>query len=155
MCFNCSDFYHSARNCKRRPRCIICNGTRETRHFEIKTIIENPTCINCNEKGHLASWRGCPKFPLIKTNKGPTYAQKLKPNLKMTEKTKAIPEINPVSQAKPEDFSNFEGNLNALKIINDAHNRFSNLIEISEKIKLAKTDLKIVNLLLQICVKSP
>ncbi|GBN78186.1 Nucleic-acid-binding protein from transposon X-element [Araneus ventricosus] len=72
MCYNCSDFYHSSRNCKRKPRCIKCNGSHETRNCNIKTIIENPSCINCNEKGHLASWRGCPKFPVIKINKTPT-----------------------------------------------------------------------------------
>ncbi|GBN63640.1 hypothetical protein AVEN_85874-1 [Araneus ventricosus] len=73
----------------------------------------------------------------------------------MTEKTKAITKINPVLQSKPEGFSNFERNFNALKTINDALNRFPNLIEMSEKIKLAKTDLEIINLLLQICVNSP
>ncbi|GBN01686.1 hypothetical protein AVEN_75217-1, partial [Araneus ventricosus] len=31
MCYKCSDFFHSARNCKCKPRCIKCNGTHETR----------------------------------------------------------------------------------------------------------------------------
>ncbi|GBO08367.1 hypothetical protein AVEN_139968-1 [Araneus ventricosus] len=86
ICFNCSDFYHSARNCKRKQRCIKCNVSHETRNCDIKTIIENPSCINCNEKGHLASWRGCPKFPVIKINKAPTYAQRPKPILKLPGK---------------------------------------------------------------------
>ncbi|GBN75378.1 hypothetical protein AVEN_8063-2-1, partial [Araneus ventricosus] len=152
MRFSCSDFYHSARNCKRKPRCIKCNGSHETRNCDIKTIIENPSCMNCNENGHLASWRGCPKFPVIKSNKAPTYAQKLKTNIKITEKSNTIPDSNPVPQAKPEDLGNFERNFNALKIINDALNRFPNFIEIREKIKLAKNDFEIVNLLLQLCV---
>ncbi|GBN82378.1 hypothetical protein AVEN_152778-1 [Araneus ventricosus] len=55
MCYNCSDFFHSARNCRCNPRCIKCNGSHETRSCSIKTKIDNPTCINCNEKGHIAS----------------------------------------------------------------------------------------------------
>ncbi|GBM62564.1 hypothetical protein AVEN_189494-1, partial [Araneus ventricosus] len=66
MCYRCSDFYHSARNCKCKPRCIKCNGTHETRSCSIKSKIDNPICINCNENGHLASWKGCPKYPVIK-----------------------------------------------------------------------------------------
>ncbi|GBM40144.1 hypothetical protein AVEN_170748-1, partial [Araneus ventricosus] len=71
MCYNCSDFFHSARNCKCKPRCIKCNGSHETRMCNIKTKIENPVCINCKENGHLASWKGCPKYPVIKNNTPP------------------------------------------------------------------------------------
>ncbi|GBN71498.1 hypothetical protein AVEN_33694-1 [Araneus ventricosus] len=45
MCFNCSEFFHSARNCG-------CNGSHEIRLCQIKTKIENPTCINCNTSLH-------------------------------------------------------------------------------------------------------
>ncbi|GFU44934.1 nucleic-acid-binding protein from transposon X-element [Trichonephila clavipes] len=36
----------------------------------IKTKIENPTCINCPQKGHLANSHRCPKFPKPKPKKG-------------------------------------------------------------------------------------
>ncbi|GBM14034.1 hypothetical protein AVEN_140703-1 [Araneus ventricosus] len=150
MCFNCSDFFHSARNCKCKPRCIKCNGTHETRMCSIKTKIDNPVCINCKENGHLASWKGCPKYPVIRNNSPPTYAQKVKFNL---PKTNNFPTTNinkPAPQNETNSLEDFERNMNALKIINEAFNKFPNLIEISEKIKIAKTDFEIVSLLLKI-----
>ncbi|GBM96790.1 hypothetical protein AVEN_249338-1 [Araneus ventricosus] len=59
ICFNCSGFFHSARNCDMHPRCIKCNGQHATRDCSMKEIIQEPTCINCGEKGHLAAWKGC------------------------------------------------------------------------------------------------
>ncbi|GBN04744.1 hypothetical protein AVEN_253290-1 [Araneus ventricosus] len=60
MCYKCSDFFHSARNCKCKPRCIKCNGSHETRMCSIKTKIENPVCINCKENGHLDLGKDAP-----------------------------------------------------------------------------------------------
>ncbi|GBO32316.1 hypothetical protein AVEN_70318-1 [Araneus ventricosus] len=150
MCYNCSDFFHSARNCKCKPRCIKCNGSHETRMCNIKTKIENPVCINCKEIGHLASWKGCPKYPVIKNNTTPTYAQKLKSNLQKTNYTPTPSMNNPTPQIDTDNYEEFVKNMNALRIINDAFSKFPNLIEISEKIKLAKTDMEIVGLLLKI-----
>ncbi|GBO06610.1 hypothetical protein AVEN_32776-1 [Araneus ventricosus] len=147
MCFNCSDFFHSARNCKCKPRCIKCNGTHETRMCSIKTKIDNPVCINCKENGHLASWKGCPKYPVIRNNSPPTYAQKLKSNLQKPKNSPTPPISKPIPQIDTDTYDKFEKNMNALKIINDAFNKFPNLIEISEKIKIAKTDFEIVSLL--------
>ncbi|GBN83792.1 Nucleic-acid-binding protein from transposon X-element [Araneus ventricosus] len=152
MCYNCSEFFHSARNCRCKPRCIKCNQAHETRNCQIKEKIENPTCINCNETGHLASWKGCPKYPKLNQNKPPTYAQKLKNNLP-NKKPETFPK-NPTDetnfQAKSADFSDFQRNFNAIQIINDAFKRFPNLIEISEKIKTAKNDSEIIFLLIQL-----
>ncbi|GBM72485.1 hypothetical protein AVEN_106622-1 [Araneus ventricosus] len=140
----------SARNCKCKPRCIKCNGSHETRMCNIKTKIENPVCINCKEIGHLASWKGCPKYPVIKNNTPPTYAQKLKSNLQKPNYTPTPPMNNPTPQIDNDTYEKFIKNMNALRIINDAFNKFPNLIEISEKIKIAKTDMEIVGLLLKI-----
>ncbi|GBM53737.1 hypothetical protein AVEN_159541-1 [Araneus ventricosus] len=150
MCYKCSDFFHSARNCKCKPRCIKCNGTHETRMCTIKTKIENPVCINCKENGHLASWKGCPKYPVIKNNTPTTYAQKLKSNLPKPNNAPTSNINKPSPQNETKTFDEFERNMNALKVINEAFNKFPNLIEISEKIKLAKTDMEIVSLLLKI-----
>ncbi|GBN41523.1 hypothetical protein AVEN_257586-1 [Araneus ventricosus] len=150
MCYKCSDFFHSARNCKCKPRCIKCNGTHETRMCSIKTKIENPICINCKENGHLASWKGCPKYPVIKNNTPPTYAQKLKFNPSKPNNPPSTNINKPSPQIETKTLEVFERNMNALKIINEAFNKFPNLIEISEKIKLAKTDMEIVSLLLKI-----
>ncbi|GBM17059.1 hypothetical protein AVEN_133325-1 [Araneus ventricosus] len=150
MCFKCSDFFHSARNCKCKPRCIKCNGAHETRMCSIKTKIENPVCINCKESGHLASWKVCPKYPVIKNSTPPTYAQKLKSNLPKANNPPTPNISKPSPQIETKTLEEFERNMNALKIINDAFSRFPNLIEISEKIKIAKTDMEIVSLLLKI-----
>ncbi|GBM98354.1 hypothetical protein AVEN_46652-1 [Araneus ventricosus] len=150
MCYNCSDFFHCARNCKCKPRCIKCNGSHETRMCNITTKIENPVCINCKEIGHLASWKGCPKYPVIKNNTPPTYAQKLKSNLQKNNSVPTPSLNNPTPQIDTVTYEEFVKNMNALRIINDAFNKFPNLIEISEKIKLAKTDMEIVGLLLKI-----
>ncbi|GBN98344.1 hypothetical protein AVEN_131915-1 [Araneus ventricosus] len=150
MCYKCSDFFHSARNCKCKPRCIKCNGTHETRMCSIKTKIENPVCINCKENGHLASWKGCPKYPVIRNNSPPTYAQKVKSNLPKTNNSPTTNFSKPSPQIDTDTYDKFEKNMNALKIINDAFIKFPKLIEISEKIKIAKTDFEIVSLLLKI-----
>ncbi|GBL99123.1 hypothetical protein AVEN_64118-1 [Araneus ventricosus] len=39
-----------------------------TRECRIIEKIENPVCINCGEKGHLAAWRGCKALPVIPQN---------------------------------------------------------------------------------------
>ncbi|GBO00318.1 Nucleic-acid-binding protein from transposon X-element [Araneus ventricosus] len=76
MCFKCSRFHHSARNCMRKAKCIKCAKNHETKDCPTKTKIDTPKCINCQETGHLASWRGCPKFPIITLPKNkPSYAQ--------------------------------------------------------------------------------
>lgn len=56
ICYNCTGYHHSARNCHQRPRCIKCNGAHPTRECNIKEKIEHPVCINCGEKDHLAVW---------------------------------------------------------------------------------------------------
>ncbi|GBM72541.1 hypothetical protein AVEN_259825-1 [Araneus ventricosus] len=120
----------------------------------MKTKIENPTCINCNEKGHIASWRGCPKIPTI-NSRTPTYAQKLRTNLTNLKKNPNTPELKPKLQAKTEDLADIERHFKALKIISDTLKRFPNIIEISEKLLLAKNDLEKINLLLQLTNNSP
>ncbi|XP_055932741.1 uncharacterized protein LOC129962771 [Argiope bruennichi] len=67
ICYNCSGFHHSARNCRIKPRCIKCNGNHPTRDCQIKEKIGNPVCINCNATGHLAAWKGCPAIPRAQT----------------------------------------------------------------------------------------
>ncbi|GBM39875.1 hypothetical protein AVEN_254734-1 [Araneus ventricosus] len=111
MCYNCSEFFHSAKNCKCKPRCIKCGEPHETRLCPIREKIENPTCINCKESGHVASWRGCPKYPVIKTIKPISYADKLKRNLPNAEKpVKNNQENFPTLQAQNPEFPDLEKN---------------------------------------------
>ncbi|GBN23919.1 hypothetical protein AVEN_65784-1 [Araneus ventricosus] len=152
ICYKCSNFHHSARNCECKPRCIKCAGNHETRDCDIKNKIDNPTCINCEGEGHLASWRGCPKFP--KTNNRPpipTYAQKLKSNLNKT--------TNPINQNNPpvtepittnQDMRDFQTIAKALKTVKEALNEFPNLLEISKALIKTKDKVERLNLLLKL-----
>ncbi|GBO34199.1 Nucleic-acid-binding protein from transposon X-element [Araneus ventricosus] len=152
ICFKCSGFHHSAKNCECLPKCIKCAGRHETRNCEIKTIIENPICITCNGEGHLASWRGCPKFPKInKTPAKSTYAQKLKINL-----TPHIPPTNsekitePAEHLSNSDTGDFQEIRNALQTVKNALNEFPNLLEISKLLNKAKDKFEKLNLLIQL-----
>ncbi|GFQ92560.1 hypothetical protein TNCT_172401 [Trichonephila clavata] len=47
-------------------RCLKCGQQRRTKDCSKTEKLENPTCIDCKEVGHLASWYNCPKYPQIK-----------------------------------------------------------------------------------------
>ncbi|GFR12279.1 hypothetical protein TNCT_484711 [Trichonephila clavata] len=49
-----------------RARCLKCGQQYRTKDCSIKEKLENPTCINCKEEGHLASSYNCPIYPQIK-----------------------------------------------------------------------------------------
>ncbi|GBM87979.1 Nucleic-acid-binding protein from transposon X-element [Araneus ventricosus] len=91
ICFNCSGFHHSARNCPQKPRCIKCNGEHPTRECRITEKIENPVCINCGEKGHLAAWRGCKALPVLRKTSlripGKSFAQATSQSLRKNPPT--------------------------------------------------------------------
>ncbi|GBM02116.1 hypothetical protein AVEN_190555-1 [Araneus ventricosus] len=48
------------------PRCIKCNGEHAMRDCSITEKTEEPKCLNCGKKGHLAAWKGCKALPVIK-----------------------------------------------------------------------------------------
>ncbi|GBN98670.1 Nucleic-acid-binding protein from transposon X-element [Araneus ventricosus] len=68
QCWNCNFFHHSSNNCQSEARCLKCGNSHKTADCEIKTKIENPTCINCGKSGHVASWKGCENFPKPRPN---------------------------------------------------------------------------------------
>ncbi|GFS81557.1 nucleic-acid-binding protein from transposon X-element [Trichonephila clavipes] len=70
QCYNCNLFHHSSSNCHIKTRCLKCGEPHKTGDCPIKSKIENPTCINCQQKGHLANSHRCPKFPKPKPKKG-------------------------------------------------------------------------------------
>ncbi|GIY98231.1 hypothetical protein CEXT_74101 [Caerostris extrusa] len=45
------------------PRGLKWGAAHNTKQCPATDKINNPTCINCGQTGHLAAWRGCPKFP--------------------------------------------------------------------------------------------
>ncbi|GFV84524.1 uncharacterized protein TNCV_2481381 [Trichonephila clavipes] len=70
QCYNCNNFFHTASECRLKPRCLKCGKEHPTKQCPIKERQENPFCINCKEHGHSACYTKCPLFP--KPKKGTT-----------------------------------------------------------------------------------
>ncbi|GFU49573.1 probable RNA-directed DNA polymerase from transposon X-element [Trichonephila clavipes] len=70
QCYNCNLFNHSSVNCHIQTRCLKCGESHKTGDCPIKEKLENPTCINCNQKGHMANSHRCPKYPKVQPKKG-------------------------------------------------------------------------------------
>ncbi|GFW42985.1 RNA-directed DNA polymerase from mobile element jockey [Trichonephila clavipes] len=83
QCYNCNFFHHASQNCSMKTRCLKCGGGHRTGQCEIKEKIINPTCINCNAQGHMASSTECSLFPKPRKGKG----QSQKENKKRNENT--------------------------------------------------------------------
>ncbi|GFU83979.1 hypothetical protein TNCV_4517711 [Trichonephila clavipes] len=64
-----------------KTRCLKCGANHRTGACEIKERIENPLCINCNTRGHMASSTECPQFPKPKKGKSKSPAENLKRNI--------------------------------------------------------------------------
>ncbi|GFW66337.1 hypothetical protein TNCV_1712351 [Trichonephila clavipes] len=60
--------------------CLKCGGGHRTGQCEIKEKIVNPTCINCNAQGHMASSTECPLFPKPRKGKGQSQKENKKRN---------------------------------------------------------------------------
>ncbi|GBM25295.1 hypothetical protein AVEN_172099-1 [Araneus ventricosus] len=140
ICFNCSGFFHSARNCHMRPRCIECNGEHATRDCSITEKIIEPTCINCGEKGHLAAWKGCKALPIIKK---PAVRQKKKTCAQAAtaqKKTTPIPEgkSKGVEAEQTTDLSDLKESLQTLREIKTLIQEFPTLLEAVSLCRKAK-----------------
>ncbi|GBM92786.1 Nucleic-acid-binding protein from transposon X-element [Araneus ventricosus] len=141
ICFNCSGFHHSARNCHQKHRCIKCNGEHPTRECGITEKIENSVCINCGEKGHLAAWRGCKALPVIsKTSQripGKSFAQAASQSIR-----KDPPPTHKESETVQDPLhaiSDIRETLQALKEIKEFLEEFPTLLEAAKKCKAART----------------
>ncbi|GFY34143.1 probable RNA-directed DNA polymerase from transposon X-element [Trichonephila clavipes] len=81
QCYNCNFFHHASQNCNMKTRCLKCGANHRTGACEIKERIENPLCINCNNRGHMASSTECPQFPKPKKGKSKSPVENLKRNI--------------------------------------------------------------------------
>ncbi|GFV15990.1 uncharacterized protein TNCV_4240331 [Trichonephila clavipes] len=70
QCYNCNFFHHATSNCNMKTRCLKCGENHRTGMCVIKDKIEDPLCINCKAKGHMASSIKCPLFPKPRKSKG-------------------------------------------------------------------------------------
>ncbi|GFX40773.1 nucleic-acid-binding protein from transposon X-element [Trichonephila clavipes] len=78
QCYNCNFFHHASQNCSMKTRCLKCGENHRTGACQIKEKIENPLCINCNAKGHMASSTECPLFPKPRKGKGKSQVENAK-----------------------------------------------------------------------------
>ncbi|GFT46854.1 nucleic-acid-binding protein from transposon X-element [Trichonephila clavipes] len=78
QCYNCNFFHHASQNCSMKTRRLKCGENHRTGACQIKEKIENPLCINCNAKGHMASSTECPLFPKPRKGKGKSQVENVK-----------------------------------------------------------------------------
>lgn len=78
QCRNCQRAGHASSNCHLARRCVKCAGNHP--HGECTLVKEEPrnnlTCANCGEKGHPASYMGCPYLKLAQDMKNNNNAKR-------------------------------------------------------------------------------
>lgn len=63
QCHRCQKWGHVAKNCSSQFKCVKCDQTHATGECQrTRTDDSAPHCVNCNEAGHPANWRGCPFY---------------------------------------------------------------------------------------------
>jgi len=64
QCLNCQRFGHAAANCQMGYRCVKCSEKHAPGKCEITKTDNNDKvfCVLCQQIGHPASYRGCPKY---------------------------------------------------------------------------------------------
>ncbi|KAJ2952536.1 hypothetical protein O0L34_g6855 [Tuta absoluta] len=94
QCHNCQLYGHSSRTCHAAPRCVKCLESHSTAQCARPKKTDTPStdssspplppsCVLCNESGHPANYRGCPRAPkanpkvLQRTLARQTYAVRL------------------------------------------------------------------------------
>lgn len=143
QCFNCQRIEHTAAYCNQSYRCVKCDEGQGPGKCSIETNSETPRdeiyCINCKQKGHPASYRGCPKLienkimydeklnniQILKNKKLKYFEKMVNPNLQyatvaknleLNEKAKSEIKEAMLSTEKYPNYTYENGNLN--KIIN-------------------------------------
>lgn len=63
QCHRCQRWGHISRNCNSMYNCVKCDKKHlpgECLH--VRTDESYPYCVNCENEGHPANWRGCPSY---------------------------------------------------------------------------------------------
>lgn len=117
QCYRCQRFGHTAVNCNMHYRCVKCNEGHEPGKCKIdkdNTPRVDLFCVQCGEKGHPASYRGCPKhIALI--------------NLIKEKRNKRIENITLGKNAKKNMYNNFvDKNISFSSILNKDSQNIAN-----------------------------
>ena len=104
QCYNCQRLGHTQSLCSMPPRCVKCAGNHPSKTCQL-TKPEDPikesnaTCVNCENKGHPASYKGCPaykkatykpKIQQVDNNKGQSGKSKTTNNKEQEELIKSM-----------------------------------------------------------------
>lgn len=66
QCHRCQKWGHVGKNCTAEFKCVKCDKKHSPGEcLRVATDDSVPFCVNCNEAGHPASWRGCPSFKMF------------------------------------------------------------------------------------------
>ncbi|GBO35437.1 hypothetical protein AVEN_19820-1, partial [Araneus ventricosus] len=157
ICYNCLGFYHAARNCHLKPKCIKCGGEHATRECSIKEKLPVPKCVNCGESGHIAAWKGCKAFPVIakpalkRSNR--SYADIAAGKREKTEKTtgRTAEEHPSISQ----DIPDIKESLQAIKDLKSILGEFPTLLEAIKLCKKPKTKQEKILIILNALIVAP
>lgn len=63
QCYNCQAWRHVAKNCFNDAKCVKCLSPHHTSMCSKVKGVDTPECVNCQREGHVASYRGCSKYP--------------------------------------------------------------------------------------------
>ncbi|GBO11703.1 hypothetical protein AVEN_125651-1 [Araneus ventricosus] len=103
-------------------------------------------CVNCGEFGHLAAWKGCKSFPIIKKSSprqhGRSYAQAAAQKVEKTEQSTEEKTDDPF------DLADIKETIKAIKEVKMLLEEFPTLLEAARLCKSAKTRKEKVHIVL-------
>lgn len=66
QCHRCQKWGHVAKNCTAEFKCVKCDKKHAPGEcLRVSSEESAPFCVNCDEPGHAANWRGCPAYKLF------------------------------------------------------------------------------------------
>ncbi|GBN64601.1 hypothetical protein AVEN_156667-1 [Araneus ventricosus] len=174
QCFKCNWYHHKAGECQSRARCLKCAGPHETNQCSIKETIPNPTCINCGEESHVASYRGCKKFPKkttaqqnrenyffsnrstfnsetnkIRSNISYARASNPQPHREMATLIQVTPTMSSNTHFNSTPSSDYRDMIDGLAELKKLFQAFPNIFNALKKLKHAQNDMEKLTILIE------
>lgn len=60
QCYRCQSFGHTAQNCNKKPKCVLCSGPHKSEECKVVNVTHHK-CCNCGEN-HRASDKQCAEY---------------------------------------------------------------------------------------------
>lgn len=92
QCFKCQGLDHVATNCNMNPRCVKCAEEHLSENCQIarNSPSDSLKCALCGQKGHPASYRGCPEMVKMIKQRNSKKSSKEAPNVRPNSGTGPI-----------------------------------------------------------------